>query len=225
MDAEEIAAADKIAAVKKGQKARKEAAETKQAATTVAAAQRGRQERKKRKEEDKASVAIQSRIRGRKARARGTKDKGGGQRYFTPAEVGMHNTADDCWVSIFHYVLDLSALIKGNAGSLVQPLIDNAGTDITHWFDPITKDVRTYIDPKTELEVPFTPMGSFLHCPPSVPTSSWSPPVGTVWWRDKGLRLGKLTEKTRHRPCVYELLRKRFPQFQRATLTLTVRYG
>ena len=49
----------------------------------------------------------------------------------------------------------------------MQPLIDAAGTDISHWFDPVSKAVRTYIDPETEFEVPFTPMGNFLHCPRS----------------------------------------------------------
>jgi len=108
----------------------------------------------------------------------------------------MHNTADDCWVSFFNKVVDLTPLIKDNVGHLVQPLIDAAGTDITHWFDPVTKDVRTFIDSKTELEVPFTPMGAFLHCPPREPTM-WSSDIGTVWWRNKGLHLGKLTLRTR----------------------------
>ena len=198
MDEEQSAAADKIAAVKKGQKARKDAAEKKQAATTVGAAARGRRERKARKKEDESAVAIQSRVRGRKVRTRGThKDGDGKQRYYTPAEVAMHNTADDCWVSFFNKVVDLTPLIKENVGHLVQPLIDAAGTDITHWFDPVTKDVRTYIDSKTELEVPFTPMGTFLHCPPSIPTSDWSSSIGTVWWRDRTLVLGKLTLRTR----------------------------
>jgi len=165
----------------------------------VAAVQRGRTARKQKKEQEAASVAIQSRVRGRKTRQRAPKgsDGKGGQRYFTPAEVAMHNTADDLWVSFFHKVVDLTPLIPENPGHLVQPLIDAAGTDITHWFDPVTRDVRTYIDSKTELEVPFTPMGIFLHCPPAVPTSEWSSNIGTVWWRDASLRKGKLTMRTR----------------------------
>jgi len=140
---------------------------------------------------------VQQRLRaGRKARQRAPV-KDGAQRYYTPAEVAMHNTADDCWVSLFHKVIDLSPLIKENLGHLVQPLIDAAGTDITHWFDPVTKDVRTCIDSKTELEVPFTPMGTFLHCPPTIPTADYSTNIGTVWWRDRGLALGKLTMRTR----------------------------
>ena len=66
------------------------------------------------------------------------------------AEVALHDRADDVWVSLFHKVLDLTELVKENRGLLVQPLIMAAGTDITHWFDPITKDVRTHIDPETD---------------------------------------------------------------------------
>jgi len=57
--------------------------------------------------------------------------------------------------------------------------------------------VRTYIDPETELEVPFTPMGEFLHLPPAVPTANWSNNFGTPWWKEKAYQIGKLTERTR----------------------------
>ena len=94
-------------------------------------------------------------------------------------------------------MVELTPLIKENLGHLVQPLIDAAGTDITHWFDPVTKKVKTFIDPNTELEVPFCPMGEFLHCPPSEPTTLWSSNIGKPWWKDKALQIGNLTSKTR----------------------------
>jgi len=194
MDAEQEAAASKIAAAKKGKQARAEAQEKKKAASTVAAAQRGRAARKEKKDQEKAATAIQSRKRGQKARRMLPSD---GQRYYTPAEVASHNSAEDLWVSFFGWVVDLTPLVKENPGHLVQPLINSAGTDISHWFDPVTKNVRTYIDSKTELEVPFTPMGHFLHCPPAEPTSNLTSDVGTVWWRDASLRKGHLTQRTR----------------------------
>ena len=61
-------------------------------------------------------------------------------------------------------------------------IIDSAGQDITHWFDDSTHDPCTYIDPETEIEVPFTPMGRFLHCVPvrmqcsSPPSRAMQPP-------------------------------------------------
>ena len=101
-----------------------------------------------------------------------------GQRYYTPAEVAKHNRFDDLWVSAFGKVYDLTALVKENEGHLVTPIIEAAGTDISHWFDPVTKNVRTFVDPSTEFEMPFTPMGHFLHCPPPRPTAEWSSNIG-----------------------------------------------
>lgn len=146
-------------------------------------------------EENKCAILIQSRARGHRARSRTIKPGETSQRFFTPAEVAMHNNADDCWVSFFGKVVNLTSVIKSNKGYLVQPLVDHAGTDITHWFDPKTHDVRTYIDPKTGQEVPFTPMGSLLHCPPSEPTGSSG--SAFVWWRNPALVMGRLTARTR----------------------------
>ena len=33
------------------------------------------------------------------------------------------------------------------SGPLCVPLIEAAGTDISHWFDPKTKDPKTFVDP------------------------------------------------------------------------------
>ena len=66
------------------------------------------------------------------------------RRYYTPEEVAQHNTGDDCHVSFFHEVFDLTKLLSDNHESrseLCQPLIKVAGCDITHWFDRNTKEV------------------------------------------------------------------------------------
>jgi cytochrome b involved in lipid metabolism len=63
------------------------------------------------------------------------------RRYYTPQEVRQHNTANDCWVSFFNEVYDLTNLIQMNYSSLVDPLIKRAGTDISDWFDSVTRDV------------------------------------------------------------------------------------
>ena len=108
-----------------------------------------------------------------------------------------HNRFDDLWVSSFGKVYDLTTLVAETAGHLVAPIIEASGTDISHWFDPVTKEVRTWIDPETELEVSFTPMGPFLHCPPPTPAADWSSNIGTPWWKDKEYSIGSLTAKTR----------------------------
>jgi cytochrome b involved in lipid metabolism len=194
MDAEQEAAASRIAAAKKGKQARKEAQEQKDAASKVAAMEKGRRHRKETAERQKAAATLQARQRGNRQRGKAEKV---GQRYYTPSEVAAHNRADDLWVSIFQKVYDLTPLVEANKGSLVQPMIEAAGTDLTHWFDPVTKNVRTYVDPETELEVPFTPMGAFLHCPPATPTAQWSSNIGKPWWKDRALAIGALTAKTR----------------------------
>ncbi len=64
------------------------------------------------------------------------------RRYYTPAEVKVHNNADDCWVTFFNNVYDLTPLIQENYGPLCEPIIKAAGGDITHWFDFKTKEVE-----------------------------------------------------------------------------------
>ena len=66
------------------------------------------------------------------------------RRYYTPEEVAVHNTHDDCWVSFFNGVYDLTKLLAINQeknGELCLPIAAVAGTDITHWFDNNTKEV------------------------------------------------------------------------------------
>lgn len=89
-------------------------------------------------------------------------------RYYTPKEVAAHNTPGDCWVSYLGNVYDLTSLCKEFTGEhgklykcytmlrniitimvilfllgdvLLKPIVANAGKDISHWFDPDTKDV------------------------------------------------------------------------------------
>lgn len=66
------------------------------------------------------------------------------RRYYTPDEVKAHSLANDCWVSFFNEVYDLTELIQKNYSKLVEPIIKNAGEDITHWFDQETKDVSKF---------------------------------------------------------------------------------
>jgi cytochrome b involved in lipid metabolism len=69
------------------------------------------------------------------------------RRYYLPTEVALHNTKDDCWVSFFGQVFDLTRLLQDNFGTeLCDPLVLAAGTDITFWFDPITRDVREFVN-------------------------------------------------------------------------------
>jgi len=63
------------------------------------------------------------------------------RRYYTPEEVEAHNTYDDCWVSFFDGVYDMTKLLAMNwekNADLCKPIASVAGSDITHWFDIVT---------------------------------------------------------------------------------------
>ena len=73
-----------------------------------------------------------------------------------------------------------------------------AGTDITHWFDPLTLEPKRAVDPMTNLFWWHCPTGRYLHIPPIEPCSAWDPEeIGTPWWKDEALRIGQLSQKTR----------------------------
>ena len=58
------------------------------------------------------------------------------QRYYTATEVSQHNTANDCWITLFGEVYNLTNIIQENISNAQStPLIEAAGTDITYWFD------------------------------------------------------------------------------------------
>ena len=66
------------------------------------------------------------------------------RRFYTPSEVARHNTHNDCWVSFFYGVYDLTKLLADNRdtqGALCIPIGNAAGSDITHWFDPMSQEV------------------------------------------------------------------------------------
>ncbi|CAH8610896.1 unnamed protein product [Dicrocoelium dendriticum] len=120
------------------------------------------------------------------------------KRFYTPNDVILHNTPEDCWVSYLGKVCDLTELCAEYKGDvLLEPLLAEAGTDISHWFDSLTGDVRHYMDPETHCLVPYTPHGRFIHIPPPYPTTDWATDIGTPWWKDPKYVIGCLTQKTR----------------------------
>uniref|UniRef100_H3CAK1 Cytochrome b5 domain-containing protein 1 n=1 Tax=Tetraodon nigroviridis TaxID=99883 RepID=H3CAK1_TETNG len=84
----------------------------------------------------------------------------GRPRFFTPAEVAAHDTVDDLWVSCLGQVCDLSPLAERYRGdALLLPILESAGADVSHWFDPQTGDVRRCVDPLTPLRALLHPQG------------------------------------------------------------------
>ena len=116
-------------------------------------------------------------------------------KWYTAKEIKLHNAAEDCWVSINGSVFDLTNFLADNRGPLAQPIIENAGQNISSWF---TKDnkVLTYVDPDRNLTLPYTPQGRFVHVPPPEPSASWSLDC-VQWWKNEDLKIGKVSQTTR----------------------------
>lgn len=122
-------------------------------------------------------------------------------RYYTREEISIHNHANDCWVIIFDKVYDLTDLIKANRGPLAAPIIDAAGSSISHWFNIKTNDIKTWIDPDRNLEMPYTPYGRFIHVPPTDPEDRWEA-VPLPWWKDSQYVIGKVSLSTPKTPLL-----------------------
>mmetsp|Transcript_60741 Transcript_60741/g.130485 ORF Transcript_60741/g.130485 Transcript_60741/m.130485 type:complete len:248 (+) Transcript_60741:81-824(+) len=119
------------------------------------------------------------------------------KRYYTLADIAKHCSSHDCWVSFFGSVYDLTPLLAEYDGPLAQPIIAAAGTDITHWFDPATRQPKMHIDPVTGMEEIYCPWGRYIHVPPQGPESCWATNYGTPWWDDHKYFIGSRTQRTR----------------------------
>lgn len=56
--------------------------------------------------------------------------------YFLPEEVSIHNTNQDCWLTIHGVVKNVTRLIKQfQDTNLIKPIIREAGQDVSYWFE------------------------------------------------------------------------------------------
>jgi len=127
----------------------------------------------------------------------------------------LHNTSDDCWVSLFNQVYDLTKLIAENHDSpLCDPILLAAGTDITHWFNPVNREPKTFIDPATNLETFYCPTGRYLHIPSRGAISNSETEVGAYnipWWNNTDqFCIGRLTKKVRSINVMNTLTKEEF---------------
>jgi hypothetical protein len=119
------------------------------------------------------------------------------KQYYTSADVAKHNSSHNCWVSWSGRVYDLTPLLAEYTGPLAQPIIDAAGSDISHWFDDSTGQPKTHIDPVTGLEEIYCPWGRYIHVPPQGPESNWATNVNPPWWEDPRYFIGLSSGRTR----------------------------
>jgi len=118
------------------------------------------------------------------------------RRYYMPSEVARHNIPEDCWLSWFGEVYDLSPVLEENKGVDTKPFIDAAGQDITHWFDPQTRNLRERFGDEF-VKLSYTPLGDVLHKPPAEPRSNWANNFKTPWWKDETLKIARLSQSQR----------------------------
>jgi len=76
-------------------------------------------------------------------------------------------------------------------------LVRVAGSDISHWFDPTTDDLKKCIDPTTGLETYAQPFGRFVHVPTLRIDSTVDTTYELPWWKDPQFVIGELTKKPR----------------------------
>jgi len=124
------------------------------------------------------------------------------RRYYLPSEVRAHQQHDDCWVTIFNNVFDITKLLKENKGSeLCDPLLLAAGTDISHWFEPTLKEPLTRIGARSGKPEYFCPSGRYLHLPSSEAHSGHQRETAGFdipWWQDhERYVIGRLTKQVR----------------------------
>lgn len=112
-------------------------------------------------------------------------------KYFTSDEIALHNNPEDCWISISDDVYNLSELITENRGTLANPLIKAAGTSISHWFKDNCREIKTFVDPTRNIEMPYTPSGRFIHVPPPNPLDC-AESVALPWWKNSKYIIGKV---------------------------------
>jgi len=84
---------------------------------------------------------------------------------------------------------------------LIRPLLKYAGQDISEWFDSYTNDIKTYIDPISNLCSYYLPHGRFIDVPPMEPVTNWTFDAlndGIPWWQNWKFVVGLKSEKARN---------------------------
>lgn len=123
-------------------------------------------------------------------------------RFYTAKEVREHAFADDAYVSLNGQVLNLTSLIQAykkteRLAHLTRPLIQVAGSDISHWWDEEAGDLKTCIDVNTGMRTYSQPLGRAPHMPTMYPDTGVDLSYDLPWWRDPEYVIGALTSKAR----------------------------
>ena len=69
--------------------------------------------------------------------------------------------------------------------------------DISHWFDPKTKDPKTCNLPGKNLLSYHTPNGLYPNIPPPFPDSEWKYDFDILWQKNYNYKVERLTKKVK----------------------------
>ncbi|CBZ26910.1 conserved hypothetical protein [Leishmania mexicana MHOM/GT/2001/U1103] len=123
-------------------------------------------------------------------------------RFYTTKEVREHAFHDDAYVSLNGKVLDLTSLIAAykempKFAHLTKPLVQVAGTDISHWWDAEADDLRSCVDVNSGMRTYAMPLGRVPHMPTIYPDSNIDLNYDIPWWKDPQYIIGALTSRMR----------------------------
>merc|ERR1712086_93024 len=146
------------------------------------------------------------------------------RRFYMPSEVALHNTPEDCWLSWFGEVYDLSPVLDQNKGHSLHTQsppahhANRGGHQAIHrqrrsGYHPLVRQQHEKCEHTIPLCIPltsflqlrerfgedfvrlaYTPLGDVLHKPPSEPRSNWANNFKTPWWKDDNLKIAKLSQ-------------------------------
>jgi len=115
-------------------------------------------------------------------------------KFYTKEEVSLHSIPEDCWISIFDHVLDVTSLIQ--SGNDTKSILNYSGQSVSHWFNNINKEtgeieIKTFVDPLRNVSLPYLPEGSILHVLPPDPSTEVNVDI-IPWWKQSTLFIGKV---------------------------------
>lgn len=114
-------------------------------------------------------------------------------KFYTEEEVLLHSIPEDCWISVFDDIFDITALLKSSEGNETKSLFKYAGKSVSHWFNEETGEIKTFVDPLRNVTLPYVPLheGNILYVPSPDPTTEINIDI-LPWWKNSSLIVGKV---------------------------------
>ncbi|KAL0225356.1 hypothetical protein RCL1_003268 [Eukaryota sp. TZLM3-RCL] len=117
--------------------------------------------------------------------------------FFLKEQIQACISKDNVQLILFNKVLNVTKLVHTEPPLLTSCLLRASGTDISHWFDPKSRDFPPYDDPVSNRTVPLTPnLAPLLHVHDEN-GAYLSHPHPLPWWKDPSFVIGHITVRPR----------------------------